>query len=468
VPFKCLSLYFPIIALLFSPASFSEELVDIMLINGHVLTMDAKLTQYPQGFIAIKGNKIVAVGPQTQAKQFSAVETLDLDGDLVLPGFINTHTHVSMSLFRSLGDDVSDRLHGYIFPLEKEFVSREMVYLGAELGNLEMLKGGVTTYADMYYFEDEVAKAVDEIGLRAVLGQTVIKYPQADAKTPKEAIAYAEKFIKKYKSHARITPAFAPHGPYTNSTEDLQKIAELSLLYDVPVLTHLAESQKEQTTIAERSDGLSPIAYLESIGALNKNLVGAHVILANDNDITLLKKNRVGVAHNISANIKSAKGVAPVLDMLKQGVDVGLGTDGPMSGNTISLIDEFSQVAKIHKLWNKDRSVMPAVDIIKMATMGGAKVLNLEDKVGSLEIGKLADIIVFDTKSANMTPMYNPYSVLVYSAYATDVKHSIVDGKLLMKNREVLTANEQSVIKRAHEFSNKVKELLISQGKSIL
>ncbi|WP_236559775.1 amidohydrolase [Colwellia sp. 20A7] len=468
MPFKCLSLYFPIIALLFSSASFSEELVDIMLINGHVLTMDAKLTQYPQGFIAIKGNKIVAVGPQTQAKQFSAVETLDLDGDLVLPGFINTHTHVSMSLFRSLGDDVSDRLHGYIFPLEKEFVSREMVYLGAELGNLEMLKGGVTTYADMYYFEDEVAKAVDKIGLRAVLGQTVIKYPQADAKTPKEAIAYAEKFIKKYKSHARITPAFAPHGPYTNSTEDLQKIAELSLLYDVPVLTHLAESQKEQTTIAERSDGLSPIAYLESIGALNKNLVGAHVILANDNDITLLKKNRVGVAHNISANIKSAKGVAPVLDMLKQGVDVGLGTDGPMSGNTISLIDEFSQVAKIHKLWNKDRSVMPAVDIIKMATMGGAKVLNLEDKVGSLEIGKLADIIVFDTKSANMTPMYNPYSVLVYSAYATDVKHSIVDGKLLMKNREVLTANEQNVIKRAHEFSNKVKELLISQGKSIL
>lgn len=468
MPFKCLSLYFPIIALLFSPASFSEELVDIMLINGHVLTMDAKLTQYPQGFIAIKGNKIVAVGPQTQAKQFSAVETLDLDGDLVLPGFINTHTHVSMSLFRSLGDDVSDRLHGYIFPLEKEFVSREMVYLGAELGNLEMLKGGVTTYADMYYFEDEVAKAVDEIGLRAVLGQTVIKYPQADAKTPKEAIAYAEKFIKKYKNHTRITPAFAPHGPYTNSTEDLQKIAELSLLYDVPVLTHLAESQKEKTTIAQRSDGLSPIAYLESIGALNKNLVGAHVILANDNDITLLKKNRVGVAHNISANIKSAKGVAPVLDMLKQGVDVGLGTDGPMSGNTISLIDEFSQVAKIHKLWNKDRSIMPAVDIIKMATMGGAKVLNLEDKVGSLEIGKLADIIVFDTKSANMTPMYNPYSVLVYSAYATDVKHSIVDGKLLMKNREVLTANEQSVIKRAHEFSNKVKELLISQGKSIL
>lgn len=373
-----------------------------------------------------------------------------------------------MTLFRSLGDDVNDRLHGYIFPLEKEFVSREMVYLGAELGNLEMLKGGVTTYADMYYFEDEVAKAVDQIGMRAVLGQTVIKYPQADAKTPKEGITYAENFIKKYLHHPRITPAFAPHAPYTNSTEDLQKIAKLSLFYNVPVLTHLAESKREQTEIAQRSDGLSPIAYLDKIGVLNSNLVGAHVILANENDIALLKKHDVGVAHNISANIKSAKGVAPVVEMLKQGVDVGLGTDGPMSGNTISLIDELSQVAKVHKLWNKDRSVMAAVDVIKMATIGSAKVLNLDDKIGSLEIGKLADIIVFDTKSLNMTPIYNPYSALVYSAYATDVKHSIVDGKLLMENRKALTVDERDVIKRAKEFSKKVKASLISQGKSIL
>jgi 5-methylthioadenosine/S-adenosylhomocysteine deaminase len=463
-----LTIYSPIFALFMSTMSFAEQAVDILLINAHILTMDAKLTQYPQGFIAIKGNEIVGLGPQSQSKQFTADKTLDVDGDIVLPGFINTHTHVSMTLFRSLGDDVNDRLHGYIFPLEKEFVSREMVYLGAELGNLEMLKGGVTTYADMYYFEDEVAKAVDQIGMRAVLGQTVIKYPQADAKTPKEGITYAENFIKKYLHHPRITPAFAPHAPYTNSTEDLQKIAKLSLFYNVPVLTHLAESKREQTEIAQRSDGLSPIAYLDKIGVLNSNLVGAHVILANENDIALLKKHDVGVAHNISANIKSAKGVAPVVEMLKQGVDVGLGTDGPMSGNTISLIDELSQVAKVHKLWNKDRSVMAAVDVIKMATIGSAKVLNLDDKIGSLEIGKLADIIVFDTKSLNMTPIYNPYSALVYSAYATDVKHSIVDGKLLMENRKALTVDERDVIKRAKEFSKKVKASLISQGKSIL
>ncbi|GAC30948.1 amidohydrolase [Paraglaciecola polaris] len=452
----------------FSSILNAQQTVDILITNGHILTMDSGLTEYPNGFLAIKDNKIIEIGPHSKTQLFTATKVLDVEGDLVLPGFINTHTHVSMTLFRSLGDDVEDRLHGYIFPLEKEFVSREMVYLGAELGNLEMLKGGVTTYADMYYFEDEVAKAVDQIGMRAVLGQTVIKYPQADAKTAEEGIAYAEKFIKKYKNHPRITPAFAPHGPYTNTTETLQKIAELSLKYDVPVLTHLAESKKEQDVIAQRSNGLSPIAYLESIGVLNKNLVGAHVILANEQDIAILKKYHVGVAHNLSANIKAAKGVAPVVEMLKQGVDVGLGTDGPMSGNTISLMDEFSQVAKVQKQWNKDRSLMPAVEVIKMATMGSANVLNQGDSIGSLEVGKLADIIVIGTKSANMTPIYNPYSAIVYSAYATDVRHSIVDGKLLMEDRKALTIDEDDVIKRAYEFSLKVKQALISQGKPIL
>ncbi|ALS34728.1 hypothetical protein PTRA_b0210 [Pseudoalteromonas translucida KMM 520] len=446
----------------------AQQAVDILITHGRILTMNAELSEYADGFVAIKDNKIIAVGPQSQAKQFTADKVLDVDGDLVLPGFINTHTHASMTLFRSLGDDVDDRLHGYLFPLEKEFVSREMVYLGAELGNLEMLKGGVTTYADMYYFEDEVAKAVDEIGMRAVLGQTVIQYPQADAKTAEDGIAYAEKFIQQYKNHPRITPAFAPHAPYTNSTETLQKIARLSLAYNVPVLTHLAESQRELEVITKRTQGLSPIAYLASIGVLNKNLVGAHVILADSQDIALLKQHQVGVAHNISANIKAAKGVAPVVEMLNQGVNVGLGTDGPMSGNTISLLDEFSQVAKVHKLWHQDRSLMPAVEIIKMATMGSAKVLNLDHKIGSLTVNKLADIIVIGTKSPNMTPIYNPYSAIVYSAYATDIRHSIIDGKLLMEDRKALTVNEEDIIKRAHAFSEQIKQSLIKQGKSIL
>ena len=452
----------------FPSTARAQQTVDIIITNGHILTMDDQLTEYERGFVAINDNKIVALGPQTKAAAFQAKKVMDVDGDIVLPGFINTHTHASMSLFRSLGDDVADRLHSYIFPLEKQFVSRDMVYLGAELGNIEMLKGGVTTYADMYYFEDEVARAVDEIGLRAVLGQTVIKYPQADAKTAQEGIAYAVNFIKQYKHHPRITPAFAPHGPYTNTTETLQKIAQLSLDYDVPVLTHLAESEKEREVIAKRSNGLSPIAYLDSIGALNKNLVGAHVIIADDQDIALLEKHQVGVAHNMSANIKAAKGVAPIIEMLSHGVHVGLGTDGPMSGNTISLIDEFDQVAKVHKLWHKDRSLMPAVEVIKMATIGSARVLNMQHQIGSIEENKLADIIVMSSKSANMTPIYNPYSALVYSAYPTDVRHSIVHGRLLMEDREVLTVDENSIIKQAHSFSEKIKRALIKQGTPIL
>ncbi|WP_286266304.1 amidohydrolase [Thalassotalea atypica] len=463
-----LSLFIFLFCSVISTSICAKEPVDILIINGRVLTMDDQLNEYSCGVVAIKGNRIVAIGPQSMAQRYQAQTTLDVDGDIVMPGLINAHTHASMSLFRSLGDDVANRLHNYIFPLEKAFVSREMVYKGARLGNLEMLKGGVTTYADMYYFEEEVAKAVDEMGLRAVLGQSIIKYPQADAKTPKDAIELTEQFIKKYKGHPRITPAFAPHGPYTNSTDDLKTVARLSLEYDVPVLTHLAESKKEQNVIAKRSGGLSPIAYLESIGALNEKLVGAHVILAGEQDIALLKKHQVGVAHNMSANIKSAKGVSPVVEMLKQHVDVGLGTDGPMSGNTLSLIDEFNQVAKVHKLWHQDRSLMPAIDVIKMATIGSARALNLAKEIGSLELGKRADIIVISTKSPNMTPIYNPYSALVYSANATDVQHSIVDGRLLMKNRNVLTADEKEIIDQATAFSQEIKQSLLQQGKSIL
>lgn len=430
--------------------------------------MDSALTEYESGFVAIKDGRIVAVGPQEEASGYQSETLLDVDGDFILPGFINTHTHVSMTLFRSLGDDVDDRLHSYMFPLEKQFVSREMVRLGAELGSVEMLKGGVTTYADMYYFEDEVAKAVDEIGMRAVLGQTVIQYPQADAKNAEEGIDYAINFIKTYADHPLITPAFAPHAPYTNTTETLQKISALSEEFGVPVLTHLAESEREVQAVAERTNGLSPVAYLESIGVLRDNLVAAHVIRANNHDIELLKKHEVGVAHNMSSNIKSARSVAPVTEMLKQGVDVGLGTDGPMSGNSLSLIDEFNQVAKLHKLWTKDRTNMSAVEVIKMATIGGARVLNMENEIGSLEINKQADIIVIDTKAPNMTPIYNPYSVLVYSAYATNVRHSIVEGKLLMKDREVLSVSEKDIHERAIAFSNKIKQSLKSQGKPII
>ncbi len=448
-------------------SSSANEKVDLIITDAMVLTMNQDKTVYENGTVIVDGNKIVAVGDSSLAKQYSSDTVLDVDGDIVMPGLINTHTHVSMTVFRSLADDVPDRLHRYIFPLEAKLVSRDMVRIGANLGNVEMVKGGVTTYADMYYFEDEVAKTVDKIGMRAVLGETVIKFPVADAANAEEGIQYALNFIEQYKNHPRITPAFAPHAPYTNTTETLQKIAKLSLEKDVPVMIHLAESHREQEKIAERSDGLSPVKYMDSIGALNKNLVGAHMILVDDEDIELVKKSQMGVAHNMSANIKSAKGVSPALKMYDQDVRIGLGTDGPMSGNTLSTIDEFNQVAKVHKLVNQDRAAMPPIKVIDMATMGAAKALHMEDKVGSLEVGKLADIIVVDTKAPNMVPVYNPYSALVYSANSANVRHTIVDGKILMKDRNMLTVDENAIRKEALEFTKVVRSTVIESGEVV-
>ncbi len=452
---------------LISTSAFALEKVDLLIRNATVLTMDKDRTVFEQGLVAVKGNQIIAVTDGKDVENYQAQTTIDAEGDIVMPGLINTHTHVSMTVFRSLADDVPDRLHRYIFPLESKLVSREMVRIGAQLGNVEMLKGGVTTYADMYYFEDEVAKTVDKIGMRAVLGESVIKFPVADAANAEEGIQYALNFIEEYKDHPRITAAFAPHAPYTNSTEILQKVTELSLQHNVPVMIHLAESDREIEVIAERSGGKSPVAYMADIGALTPNLVAAHVIDVDDNDIALLKKHDVGIAHNMSANIKSAKGVSPAMKMQQQGLRIGLGTDGPMSGNTLSTIDEFNQVAKVHKLVNKDRAAMPPIKVIEMATIGAARALHMEDTIGSLEKGKLADIIVIDTKAPNMVPVYNPYSALVYSAYATNVKHTIVDGNILMEDRNMLTVDETAIREEALAFADKVRKTVIESGEII-
>lgn len=452
---------------LLSPLSYAKQNADLMITDAMVLTMNGDRTVYPNGTVVVKENKIIAVGDATLADQYQAKRVLDVDGDIVMPGLINTHTHVSMTVFRSLADDVPDRLHRYIFPLESKLVSREMVRIGANLGNVEMLKGGVTTYADMYYFEDEVAKTVDKIGMRAVLGQSVIQFPVPDAKNAEEGIQYALNFIEEYKNHPRITPAFGPHGPYTNTTETLQKIAKLSLEKQVPVLIHLAESDREQEKIAERSNGLSPVQYMHKIGALNANLVGAHMILIDDKDIELVKESDMGVAHNMSANIKAAKGVSPALKMYDKNVRIGLGTDGPMSGNTLSTIDEFNQVAKVHKLVNQDRGAMPPQNVIDMATIGAARALHMEDKIGSLEAGKLADIIVIDTKAPNMVPIYNPYSALVYSANSGNVRHSIIDGKLIMQDRQINTVDEESIRNEALAFTEIVRKTVLESGEEI-
>ncbi len=448
-------------------SAYAADPADLMITDGTVLTMNPDNTVFEHGTVVVSDGKIVAVGGPELTAKYQAKKVLDVNGDIVMPGLINTHTHGSMTVFRSLGDDVPDRLHRYIFPLENKLVSRDMVRTGANLANIEMIKGGVTTYADMYYFEDEVAKTVDKAGLRAVLGETIINFPVADAQTPEEGIAYAVRFINEYKNHPRITPAFAPHGPYTNTTENLQKIAALSEELNVPVMIHLAETDREKDEIAKRTGGKSPVQYMADIGVLNNRLLAAHVIMADDNDLNLLKKYDVGVAHNISANTKSAKGVAPVTQMLEKGIRTGLGTDGPMSSNTLTTMNELNLVGKIHKLETKNRAAMPPLTVVEMATMGSARALHMEDKIGSLETGKRADIIVVDTKAPNMVPVYSPYAALVYGANGANVRHTIVDGVILMEDRQLLTVNENEIIQDAQRFAEKVRETVRASGEEV-
>lgn len=448
-------------------SAYAADPADLMITDGTVLTMNPENTVFEHGTVVVSDGKIVAVGGPELTAKYQAKKVLDVKGDIVMPGLINTHTHGSMTVFRSLGDDVPDRLHRYIFPLENKLVSRDMVHTGANLANIEMIKGGVTTYADMYYFEDEVAKTVDKAGLRAVLGETIINFPVADAQTPEEGIAYAVRFINKYKDHPRITPAFAPHAPYTNTTENLQKIAALSEELNVPVMIHLAETDREKEEIAKRTGGKSPVQYMADIGVLNNRLLAAHVIMADENDLNLLKKYDVGVAHNISANTKSAKGVAPVTQMLEKGIRTGLGTDGPMSSNTLTTMNELNLVGKIHKLETKNRAAMPPLTVVEMATMGSARALHMDDKIGSLETGKLADIIVVDTKAPNMVPVYSPYAALVYGANGANVRHTIVDGVILMEDRQLLTVNENEIIQDAQRFAEKVRETVRASGEEV-
>ncbi|RRD39316.1 amidohydrolase [Leptotrichia sp. OH3620_COT-345] len=445
-----------ILSLVMGITVFGEN-VDILIKNATILTMNEKKEVIENGVIVIKNSKIKAIGNEKLLSKYKGKKVIDAAKDIVMPGFINTHTHVSMVPFRSLADDVPDRLRRYIFPLENKLVSRELVYKGAIYGILEMISTGTTTFADMYYFEDEVAKAAELIGMRGVLGETVIKNPVADAKEPYGGIEYAEKFIKQYKNSQLVTPAFAPHAPYTVEEEYLKKVTELSKKYNVPVLMHIAETENEVKQIKEKYNK-TVIEYLDSIGFLTDKVVAGHVIFVNDSDIKILKERNVGIAHNMVANIKSAKGVSPALKMFDEGLRVGLGTDGPMSGNTLDLVSQLGYVAKVHKLNSKNRAAMPPYKVVEMATIGGAKALHMEDVIGSLEEGKLADIIIIDTKSLNMQPIYDYYSAIVYSMLPGDVKTTIINGKIIMENKKIKTYDVEKAKKDLKTLENTVKK----------
>lgn len=428
------------------PGQASDALTpaDLIVTNAHVVTMNERKDVIEQGAVIIRDSRIIGVGPAAIAARYTAPKVIDAGGDLVLPGMINTHTHAPMTVFRGLGDDVPDRLRRFIFPLEKSLVNRELVYWGALHGIIEMIEGGVTTMVNMYYFEEEVARAAKLAGLRGVLGQTVINFPAPDSPEPYGGLDRVRAFAAAYRGDPLITPAVAPHAPYTVDREHLLKVAALSAELDLPVLMHVAEMTEEMTSL-RRDYNMTPIEYLDSVGLLNRRLIAAHCIFVTDADIALLKARDAGIAHNMVANIKSAKGVAPALKMFNQGLRVGLGTDGPMSGNTLDIIGQLGYVAKLHKLDHKDRNVMPAVNVVEMATRGGARALHREHELGSLAPGRLADLIIIDQDATHLIPLYDPYSALVYAASPRDVRTTIIHGRVVMEDRRITTIDVAEV-----------------------
>jgi 5-methylthioadenosine/S-adenosylhomocysteine deaminase len=447
-----------VLCLALAPGALAAmQKADLLIVNATVVTMDEAFQVIEGGTVAIEGSTIVAVGGPEVAALFAATETIDADGDIVMPGMINTHTHASMTIFRGLGDDVPDRLRRFIFPLEAVVVNAENVYTGALLGAVEMVLGGATTFVDMYYFEDEVAKAAKAVGVRAVLGETIIGFPAPDADEPYGGLEYARRFIREFANDELVTPALAPHAPYTMDEEHLKQVAKAARELGVPVLVHLSETQKEIDQI-ERDFEMSPVEYLDSVGLLTDNLVAAHCIFVDDADIKLMEQRGVGVSHNIVSNIKAGKGVAPVLDMRRAKVDVGLGTDGPMSGNTLDMMSLLGYTAKLHKLANLDRRVMPAKDVVEMATIGGARAINMDDRIGSIEPGKLADLLIVDTDSVNMIPMYDVYSALVYAANSHDVHTVIIHGRQIVSDRKVLTVDVEAIKRDILELTKQIAE----------
>lgn len=459
---KIKSLVLSISAVLLSGCSLMSEKqtynADMIINNGQVLTINAEMQVIDDGVVVIKDDKIIAIGHADLLTQYQAPKMIDAEDGIVMPGMINAHNHLPMIAFRGLGEEgISNRLFAYFFPLESEKLSRELIYNATKLGTIDLAQSGVTTYADMYYHMDEMAKATKEVGLRAVLGETVIKFPVVDAKQPYGGIEYAKGFIEEYQNDPLITPAYAPHAVYTVSKEKLQEINQLSKNYDVPVLIHVAEFSNEETRIKDPTQAKSPVEYLDEIGVLDERVVIAHGIHLSENDQVLLKEADAGISYNPMANAKGATGIAPAWDMYRADMRIGLGTDGPMSSNQVDLWRTLSYAANMQRLKNSDRTIMIPEQVIEMATMGGAKALHMEDKIGSLEVGKKADIIIIETQSANMMPSYDPYATLVYQANPSNVNTTIVNGKVIMENREMQTVELDDIRASVDQFENDIE-----------
>lgn len=452
-----------------------KELVDLLLINGAVVTMNPDGDVFLQGAIAIRGKEIVAVGTtEALLATYSAHETHDCHNCAIIPGLINAHAHVPMSLLRGLVADqqLDVWLFGYMFPVESRFVDPNFSYTGAMLSCTEMIRSGTTTFVDMYYFEEEVARAVDTIGMRAICGQTVMRLPTPDASSYDEGLERARRFIEHWKGHDRITPTIAPHAPYTCTDEIYREAAALCRHYQVPMVTHLSETAREVSESREQRMR-TPIAYANDVGAFDVHCIAAHCVHATEDDILLLRERGVGVVPCPSSNLKLASGVAPFRRFIQAGVKTGLGTDGPASNDDQDMFSEIHLAALLPKGMSGDPTAVPAREALALATSLGAKAINMSHLIGSLEPGKRADVIVIELGRLHSSPRYYYasdaiYSHLVYSAHAEDVRDVLVDGRWLMNDRHMLTVDEVAVLQAAQELASRIDTFMAERELNLL
>jgi 5-methylthioadenosine/S-adenosylhomocysteine deaminase len=436
----------------------AAEKIDILITGGTVVTMAGPNLE--NGSVAIRDGEIVAVGASSEIDgKYAAKTVIRAGGHAVVPGFVNAHTHAPMVLFRGIADDLDlmDWLTNYIFPAEAKNVDREFVKWGMRLAAAEMIRSGTTTFGDMYYFESDIAREAKAAGLRGVLAQTFIDFPAPDNKTWDEMVAYMRAYAKQWKGDRLITPALAPHAPFTVSKEHLKEVRALATELGCPILIHVSETKNEVAQVAEKQNGMTPGAYLDSIGFLGDDVVAAHGVHLTADELKTFAAKKTGVVHCPESNQMLASGVAPIVDMVKAGMEVGLGTDGPAgSNNNLDMLEEMASAARLQKVMREDPKAISAREVLRLGTIGGAQVLGLADKIGTLERGKRADVVIIDLQQAKTQPVYSVESAIVYAASGNSVVTTIVDGRILMRRGEVLTVDEPTVMAKAKEYRDKV------------